>query len=311
MKLLESDIKLKIYELKKERNAIILAHNYQVREVQEVADYIGDSLELSRAAKETGKSVIVFAGVHFMAETAKIINPDKVVILPDLESGCGLADMITPEDVIELKKKHPDAVIVCYVNTSAAVKAVSDICCTSSNAVKVVQSLKEKKIVFIPDKNLGNYVKSKVPDKEFILWEGFCPVHKKITVQDVVETKLAHPDSVFIAHPECDPEVLNMADYVFSTGGMMKFVKTAKEKSFIIATEAGIINRMRIENPDKKFYPVSLKGFCCEGSLCEHMKRNTLEKIYNSLVTLTPQIEIPEDILIKAKLAIDRMLEVS
>ena len=293
----------KIEELKKERNAIILAHNYQRGEVQDIADFVGDSLELSRKAAKTDAEVIIFCGVHFMAETAKILCPDKKVILPDLKAGCPLANMIKPKDLENLKKEHPNAKVVCYVNTSAEIKAISDICCTSSNAVKVVNSLKEEEIIFIPDMNLGNFV-SKNTNKKIYIWEGFCPTHIWIKKEEILKLKEKYKDAVAMVHPECLPDVVEIADYVLSTGGMLKMARELNEKVFIIGTENGIIHRLKKENPDKLFLAVSNK------IICPNMKRITLKKVLKSLEELKPEINVEENIRIKARISIEKMLEI-
>lgn len=294
----------KINKLKKEKNAVILAHNYQLPEVQDIADYVGDSLGLSIEASKTSAKLIVFCGVHFMAETAAIICPDKKVIMPDDNAGCPMADMITPADVAKLRNEHPGAIVVSYVNTSAEVKAVSDYCCTSANAVQVVEKLKDKEIIFIPDKYLGDYV-SKKAGKKMTLFNGFCPSHAKILSEHIMKAKQEHPNAFVIVHPECLPDVVAMADKVASTGGMLKFVKGSKIKEFIVGTEIGIIHRLQKENPDKKFYPATALA------LCPNMKKSTLEKILWSLEDEKYLITVPAEIAAKAKLAIERMLAIS
>ncbi|HCJ66638.1 MAG TPA: quinolinate synthase [Elusimicrobia bacterium] len=292
-----------IQQLKKEKKAVILAHNYQIDEVQQIADITGDSLELSRAASKTDAEVIIFAGVHFMAENAAILNPDKVVLLPDLEAGCPLADMITAEKLREMKKEYPQAAVVCYVNSSAEVKAEATICCTSSNAVKVVNSLPERQIIFAPDKNLGHYVSS-FTDKEIILWKGFCPIHARLTREEVVMAMNEHPQAVFVAHPECVPEVLALADYVCSTSGMFKYARETAVKEIIIGTESGMLWRLRKENPEKRFFVASTK------MVCPNMKKINLEKIRDSLEEMKYQIIVPEEIRKPAYEAVRKMLEI-
>ena len=294
----------KINKLKKERNAVILVHNYQRAEVQDIADYIGDSLGLSIAASKTDADVIVFCGVHFMAETAAIISPNKTVIMPDVNAGCPMADMINVEKLKELKSKHPGVPVVCYVNTSAAVKAESDICCTSANSIKIVQSLPDKELIFIPDKYLGIYTQSKAPDKKLILSDGYCPIHAGILAEHVQKAKADHPSALVVAHPECRPEVISLADAVVSTSGMIKFVKESKADEFIIGTETGILYRLQKENPDKNFYPAS------KLAVCPNMKLTTLEKVLWSLEDLKTVIKVPEKIAVKARKAIERMLEI-
>lgn len=293
----------KIEELKKERNAVILAHNYQRGEVQDIADFIGDSLELSRKAAKTDADVIIFCGVHFMAETAKILCPDGKVILPDLKAGCPLANMIKPKELENFKKEHPNAKVVCYVNTSAEIKAMSDICCTSSNAIKVVNSLKEEEIIFIPDMNLGNFV-LKNTNKKINIWEGFCPTHLWIKKEEILKLKEKYRKAVVMVHPECLPDVVEIADYVLSTGGMLKIARELNEKVFIVGTENGIIHRLKKENPDKLFLPVSNK------IICPNMKRITLKKVLKSLEELKPEINVEENIRIKARISIEKMLEI-
>lgn len=314
----------KINDLKEKRKAVILVHNYQLPEVQDIADILGDSLGLSQKAAETKAEVIVFCGVHFMAETASILCPDKVVLIPDVNAGCPMADMIDVEGLRNLKKQHPDAVVVAYVNTPAEVKAESDVCCTSANAVKIVNSLTAKKIIFIPDKYLGQYVASEInpvrnksPEaiasdgyrrifngtkKEIIFWQGYCPIHARILADDILKAKREHPFAEVIVHPECTPEVIALADKVFSTTGMLNYAKKTKSKEIIIGTEIGIIYRLQKENPDKKFYPVS------EKAICENMKKNSLEKVLWSLEEMKYEVKVEEKIRQKAKKAIDRML---
>jgi len=302
----KEDLRLRIERLKRKRKAIIIVHNYQRDEVQEIADITGDSLALSQAAVKTDAKVIVFCGVHFMAESAAILNPDKTVLLPVKEAGCPLADMITVEKLRAVRRMHPDAPVVCYVNTTAAIKAESDICCTSSNAVDIVRSLKdEKKVIFVPDKNLGLYVQSKVPDKEIIVWEGFCPTHIKVQEEHIRQAKKLHPDALLIAHPECNPEVLDMADMVTSTGGMIKYIKKSDKKEFIIATESGLFYKLKKDNTDKEFFLPT------EQLICPNMKLNTLGWVYHSLEFMEYKVSVPEEIAKRAKLTLDRMLEVS
>ncbi len=297
-------IEKKIQELKKKRNAVILAHNYQLPEVQDVADFHGDSLELSRMAAKTTASVIVFCGVHFMAETASILCPKKLVIMPDLFAGCPMANMITVEDLKKLKEKHPKAVAVGYVNTSAEVKAELDVCCTSTNAVAVINALKDKEeIIFVPDKYLTDYVSTQT-GRKLISWNGFCPTHIKILPEDIKREKKFHPFAKVMAHPECLPQVVSMADAVLSTSKMCKFAKENEAKEFIVATENGIIYRLKQDNPAKEFYPAS------ERAVCPNMKRTTQEKILWALEELKEEVRVPDDIRLRAKKAIDRMLEI-
>lgn len=291
----------RILSLKKERKAVILAHNYQRGEVQDVADFVGDSLELSQKAAGTDARVIVFCGVHFMAETASIICPDKTVLLPDVKAGCPMADMINAELLRDRRKELPGVPVVCYVNTTAEVKAESDICCTSANAVKVVESLEAKEVLFIPDEYLGHYVSTRT-SKKIVLWPGYCPTHKKITAEDIRAKKAAHPQARVVVHPECTPRVIALADAVRSTSGMCKFAAETDAREIIVGTELGIIHRLKKENPDKKFYPAS------EQAVCPNMKRITLEKVLKSLETMSPEVKVPEDIRLKARAAVDRML---
>ena len=295
----------RISELKKQRNAVIIVHNYQRDEVQDIADITGDSLGLSKAAIKIDADIIVFCGVHFMAETAYILNPRKTVLLPVTEAGCPMADMITPEALKKKKEQYPDAPVVCYVNTSAAIKAESDICCTSRNAVEVVRSFKEKRIIFVPDKNLGHYVQSQLPDKEIILWEGFCPTHIGVLPDQVTAAKKKYTKAEFISHPECNPDVLQLADHITSTGGMIKYIKDSEKREFIIGTEMGMLYRLRQDNPDKKFYLPT------EHLLCANMKLTTLGWIVNSLELMVDKVTVPEAIRARAHRAVDRMLKIS
>ncbi len=289
--------------LRERRGAVILAHNYQLGEVQDIADFVGDSLELSQQAAGTDAGVIVFCGVHFMAETAAILSPDKVVLLPDVHAGCPMADMITAESLREKKKEHPHAVVVCYVNSSAEVKAESDICCTSANAVAVIESLDAEEILFIPDQYLGHYVSTRT-DKKMILWPGFCPTHARITADRVGELKKEYPKAKLVVHPECRPEVIELADEVLSTGGMCRYAQRDDVREMIVGTEMGIIHRLRKENPGKRFIPVS------EQAICPNMKSITLEKVLWSLEEMGPEVKVPEHIRIRAKDAVDKMLRI-
>lgn len=300
----DSSIIAEIRNLAKKRNAVILSHNYQLGEVQDIADYLGDSLELSQKAAKTKADVIVFCGVHFMAETASILSPDKVVLIPDKEAGCPMANMISAERLRSLKAKHPKATIVSYVNSTAGVKAESDICCTSANAVKVVKSVEAKDIIFVPDKYLATYVAGKVK-KNIIPWNGFCPTHIKILPEHVMKQKELHPGAEIIVHPECTPPVIAMADKVLSTGGMCKFAKKSDFSEIIIGTEIGLLHRLRKENPEKQFYPASDKA------VCPNMKKINVEKILWTLQDMKPEVKVTEDIRIKSKKALDRMLRVS
>jgi quinolinate synthase len=318
----------RIFKLKKEKNAIILAHNYQRPEVQDIADITGDSLELSRAAARTDHDVIVFCGVHFMAESASILSPDKTVLLPELGAGCPMADMVTVSGprrtkrdlyydvlgitfafaddftLLDMKKKYPGVPVVAYVNTSAAVKAESDICCTSSNVVKVVESLKEDTIICIPDRNLSAYAARRTK-KNIISWDGFCNVHHAhLDVEDAKRAKAEHPDALLVIHPECPPDVQDMADYITSTSGMLRYCKESNHKEFLIGTEEGLLHRLRKDNPDKQFYVLNKQ------MVCPNMKRTKLESVLRALEKMEHVIKVPEEIRIPAKRALDRMLAI-
>jgi len=290
-----------INDLRKQRNAIILAHNYQIDEVQDIADFVGDSLGLSQSAAKSDADVIVFCGVHFMAETASILCPDKTVLMPDARAGCPMANMITAEALRALKNEHPGTPVVCYVNTSAAVKAECDVCCTSANAVKVVESIREPDVIFVPDRYLANYVSTKT-EKKVISWNGFCPTHMKILPEHIIQQKKLHPEAEVMVHPECTPPVIALADAVFSTGGMCKYARESKSREFIIGTEVGILHKLRKENPGKAFYPAS------ELAVCPNMKLTTLEKVLWSLQDMKYEVRVPEDIRLRARKAVDRML---
>ena len=295
----------KIKKLKKKRNAVILAHNYQIGEVQDIADFTGDSLGLSIEASKTKARLIVFCGVHFMAETAAILCPDKKVIIPEPKAGCPMADMITAEKLKEFKKQHPGVPVVCYVNSSAEVKAESDICCTSANAQKVVESLKDaKEIIFVPDKYLGTYTQSQVKNKKFILWEGFCPTHVRILPQHIKEQKEIHPQAKVLVHPECRPEVTALADKVLSTSGMLKFARESTTTEFIIGTEIGILHRLREESPNKAFYPAT------ELAICPNMKLINLEKLLWSLEDQKTVVKVNKKVADKARSAIEKMVQI-
>jgi len=297
------ELKQEIRRLLDQHNAILLAHNYQRDEIQEIADITGDSLALSIAAAETDRNVIVFCGVHFMAESAAILAPEKVVLLPRSDAGCPMADMVTPEGLREMKGKYPGAVVVTYVNSSAAVKAESDICCTSSNAINVVNSLEASEVILVPDQNLGNYI-AKYTDKICHLWEGYCPTHERLTVEDVERAKQENPDGLFIAHPECPPEILDLADHICSTSGMYSYARENPSKKFIIGTEMGILYRLRKENPEKEFILPTSK------LICPNMKLTSLEDVLSCLQTMSPEISVPSDVRKKAKRTLDRMLAV-
>ncbi|HTY61653.1 MAG TPA: quinolinate synthase NadA [Acidobacteriota bacterium] len=300
----EEQICEEIRGLLKERNAVLLAHNYMRDEVQEIADITGDSLGLSMEAARTGADVIVFCGVHFMAESAAILSPEKTVLLPRLDAGCPMADMVTAEELERLKAKHPGVPVVTYVNSSAEVKAASDICCTSANSIRVVRSLQGDELIFVPDRNLGRWIAGFVPEKRFIFWEGFCPTHERLTLENVRELRAEHPDALFVCHPECLPEVSALADHVCSTSGMYEYCRNSKSRSFIIGTEAGILYRLRRENPGKEFILAS------PGLICPNMKLISLDDVLVSLQTMLPVITVPEDVRLKARSALDRMLAV-
>lgn len=297
-------LRKRILELKEKRKAIILAHNYQLGEVQDIADFVGDSLELSQKAAGTDASVIVFCGVHFMAETASILCPDKTVLLPDLNAGCPMANMITAPQLIKRKQELPGVTVVCYVNSSAEVKAESNICCTSANAIRIVERIEASEILFVPDQYLGSYVSSRT-GKKMHYWAGYCPTHARILPEDIKRVKFEHPDAVVMVHPECRPEVIALADQVLSTGGMVRFVRETQEKKIIVGTEVGFIYRLRKERPDKVFIPAS------EQAICPRMKLITLEKILWSLEEMQPEIKVPEHIRVRAWQAVNRMLELS
>jgi quinolinate synthase len=299
----DSELIEKISVLRKKRNAVLLVHNYQLGEVQDIADFIGDSLDLSQRAAETDADVIVFCGVHFMAETASILCPDKVVLLPDINAGCPMANMITAEGLRAKKKEHPEAVVVCYINSSAEVKAESDVCCTSANAVRVVGSLDAREIIFIPDQYLGHYVSTKA-SKKMILWPGFCPTHVRIKPERIKELKKEHPQAKVVVHPECTPEVIALADEVLSTSGMCNYAQRDEVREMVVGTEIGIIHRLKKENPGKKFIPIS------EQAICPNMKLITLEKVLWSLEEMSPQVKVPAEIRLRAKAAVDKMLKI-
>ncbi len=306
-KQLFNSIEEEVSALKKERNAVLVAHNYQVGEIQDVADFLGDSLNLARYAQKTDADVIVFCGVHFMAETASILCPEKTVLIPDLAAGCSLADMVRAEDILKWRENHPDGVVVSYVNTPAAVKAESDYCCTSSNAIKVVESIAEdKEILFVPDFFLGSYVKQKT-GRNIHLWQGYCGAHSVIRSEKIEHLRREHPKAEFIMHPECGctTKSIAYADKVLSTEGMVKYVNESPAGEFIVATETGILHRMRRDNPQKKFYPGS------EQAVCSFMKQNTLEKVVQSLEQMQHVVKVPPDIARRAKLAIDRMVAIA
>jgi quinolinate synthase len=300
---MQTELTLAIKELLKERNAVLLAHNYMRDEVQAIADITGDSLGLSQEAAKTSAAVIVFCGVHFMAESAAILSPEKTVLLPRLDAGCPMADMITATDLRKYKSARPGLPVVTYVNSSAEVKAESDICCTSANALTVVNSLPDKEIIFTPDRNLGQYV-SQFSSKKFHLWDGYCPTHERLKPEAVNQLKESHPDALFICHPECNPAVTALADHACSTSGMYDYCRKSSAKSFIIGTEAGILYRLKAENPGKTFILASPALFC------PNMKLTSLEDIFQALKNMEPVVRVEESVRIKAKKALDRMLTV-
>lgn len=292
----------KIKELKEKKNAVILVHNYQRGEIQDIGDYIGDSLGLSQQAHDTNGEMIVFCGVRFMAETAKILSPEKKVLMPREEAGCPMANMVTPEDIIALRKKHPEAKVVSYVNTNADVKAVSDVCCTSANAVKVVEKIDADEIIFVPDRNLGSYVK-RFTDKKIILWDGFCYVHDRISKEEVLSAKKKYPQALLLVHPECPPEVIDIADEVLSTSGMLKFAKESSAKSFLIGTEEGILYGLKKQNPEKEFYTAGTP------KICSDMKLTCLKDVYLALKEEKYEITLPDDIISASRKALEEMLK--
>jgi len=311
---MEIDPSLDLFEeiarLKKEKNAVLLAHYYQEPDIQDVADFIGDSLGLAQKAAATDADIIVFAGVHFMAETAKILNPGKKVLLPDLKAGCSLSDSCPPPVFKLFKEKHPDHIVISYINCSAGIKALSDIICTSSNARQIVESLPaEQKIIFAPDKNLGAYI-NKVSGRNMVLWNGACMVHELFSMERIVKLKERHPEALVIAHPECEERVLKHADFIGSTTAMLNYTQTSNANSFIVATEPGILHQMEKSSPGKTFIPAPPDNSCACND-CPHMKLNTLEKLYLCLKYEQPEILMDEDIRIAAKKPIDKMLELS
>lgn len=295
-----------IKKLKREKNAVILAHCYQNIEIDEVADYVGDSLYLSQMAAKTDANIIIFAGVYFMAQVAKILNPNKKVILPNLKAGCEMADMINLQQLRQFKSKHPNIPTVCYINSTAEVKSECDICCTSSNAAKIVESLKSEKVLFLPDRNLGKWVEKQLNNVEVITYNGCCPIHDELDPQGIKETQLLYPGAILLAHPECREEFSSQADYVGSTTGIMNYVKNSNENKFIIATEKGVIDRLQRDYPNKQFYSIYDKP-----SVCSSMKLNTLSDIYSALKNEAPEIKVDSDLAKKALNCIEKMLEVS
>ncbi len=304
------DYKKEINRLKKEKNALILAHYYQIGEIQDIADYVGDSLGLAQRASEANADIIVFAGVHFMAEVAKIINPDTKVLLPDVEAGCSLADSCPYDDFAAFKAQYPDHIVISYINTTAAVKTLSDVICTSGNAVKLVESFpKDQKIIFAPDRNLGGYV-NRITGRNMVLWDGTCEVHDILTAEEILRMKEENPDAKIVAHPECQQQILEIADFVGSTTGLLKFTREDPAKKFIVATETGILHQMYRESPDKEFLVVPSDETCACND-CPFMKLNTMEKLYLALENETPEIIMDEQIMDQARKPIERMLEIS
>ncbi len=304
------DLAAEIQQLKKEKNAVILAHYYQESEIQDLADYIGDSLGLARKAQETTADMIVFAGVHFMAETAKILNPEKKVVLPDLNAGCSLSDSCPPVLFKRFKEQHPDHLVISYINCSAGIKALSDIICTSSNAQKIVESLPaDQKIIFAPDKNLGAFI-NKQTGRNMLLWNGACMVHEIFSLEKITKLKVRHPEAKFIAHPECEEAVLAIADFIGSTTQLLKFVQTSDAKEFIVGTETGILHQMMKAAPDKTLIPAPPNNSCACND-CPHMKLNTLEKLYLCMKYELPELKMDEELRLAAKKPIDRMLQLS
>lgn len=301
----EKEMIQEIERLKKEKNAIILAHNYQIPEIQEVADIVGDSLKLSQEAANTDADMIIFSGVHFMAESAKILSPNKKVLLPVYDAGCPMADMIDAEQLREFKSMYPNIPVVCYVNSSAEVKAESDICCTSSNALKIIRGMKADKILFVPDQNLGDYIARQIPEKEIISWQGFCITHHRVKTAEVEAVREKHPGAEILVHPECSPNVVAMADFVGSTSQIIDYAHKSSDKTFIIGTEMGVMHKLRKDNPDKKFYLLS------PGLTCFNMKKTSLIDIYHALLHEQHEIIVEEEIRRKALGSLERMLELS
>lgn len=300
----------RIEELKKQKNAVILAHYYQIPEIQDIADYIGDSLNLAQKAKETDADLILFCGVHFMGETAKILNPNKKVIIPDLNAGCSLADSCGYEEFKSFKQEHPDHTVISYINCSAQIKTLSDIICTSGNAVQIVNSLpKDEKIIFAPDKNLGGYI-NRISGRNMLLWNGSCEVHELLTSEYVIKMKAENPDALLVAHPECNNAVLQLADFVGSTQAMIKHIKDSNNRRFLVATESGILHKLKQDNPNKEFITVTQNESCACND-CRHMKLNTMEKVLSSLENEQFEITLSQDLISQAAKPINRMLDIS
>jgi quinolinate synthase len=304
------DLVAEIQQLKKEKNAVILAHYYQESEIQDIADYIGDSLGLSQQAAQTNADMIVFAGVHFMAETAKMLSPNKKVVLPDLKAGCSLADSCPPALFKKFKEKYPDHIVVSYINCTAELKTLTDICCTSTNAVQIIESIpKDKEIIFAPDKNLGAYLMKKT-GRDMLLWNGACMVHEIFSKEKITKLRERYPNAAYIAHPECEPHILEQADYIGSTTGLLKYTMRSEATQFIVATEAGILHQMQKASPHKEFIPAPPETNCACNE-CPHMKRNTMEKLYLCLKYELPEIHLPEWVIQQGRASIDRMLDIS
>lgn len=304
------NIKEKILKLKKEKDVLILGHYYQISEIQDISDFVGDSLNLAQKAKETTKKIILFCGVHFMGETAKILNPEKKVIIPDMNAGCSLADSCKYEEFKEFKSKYPNHIVISYVNCSAEIKTLSDIICTSGNALQIVNSLpKEQKIIFAPDKNLGGYI-NRVSGRNMVLYKGSCEVHEQLTAEYTLKMKRENPDAILIAHPECNDAVSSLADYVGSTQGMIKYVKESKNKKFLVATESGILHKLKKDNPDKEFIIVTNNESCACND-CKYMKLNTMEKVLYSIQNEKYEIELSQKTILEARKPIEKMLDIS
>ena len=308
---MNNEIVKDIEKLKKEKNAIILGHYYQNADIQDISDFLGDSLALAQAAEKTDADIIVFAGVHFMAETAKILSPEKKVIIPDREAGCSLAESCPPDEFRKFINQYPDHTVISYVNTTAEIKTMTDICCTSTNALPIVNSLpKDEKIIFAPDQNLGNYIQ-RVSGREMVIWPGACHVHEEFSVEKIIELKNQYPQAKVIAHPECEKPVLLIADHVGSTSSLLKFSKTDDSQTYIVATESGILHQMKKANPEKKFIVAPPKDSTCGCNDCSYMKLITLEKIRASMENEQPLVELDEETIKKAKRPIERMLDIS
>jgi quinolinate synthase len=293
-----------IAELKKKQNAVIVAHNYQIDDIQEIADVVGDSFALSRYCASSPHNVIVFCGVHFMAESAKLLSPEKTVLLPEIDAGCPMAEMVTAEALREAKLQHPNAAVVCYINSTAEVKAECDICCTSSNALKVIRSLEQEEILFVPDCNLGSYIAKMIPEKKIILWKGFCTTHYRIRTGDVVKVRELHPDAILLVHPECRPEVVELADFAGSTKQIIDYAASSPAEKFIIGTEMGVLYKLKKDSPNKQFYLLS------SGLVCPNMKKTSLNSVYEALRDKKHNIVLDEQTMLRARLPLDRMLQV-